>query len=126
MLALTTHSVGPTVGPLVGAWLGQTIGWRWSFWIVLIPGALNTIVIALFSCETSERIIIQNKIRRMSEQLGRADLRSCYEDLDAAPVPRRTILAHGLIRPLKMLCLFWASFRTGSRCWASGSRCRRT
>ncbi|EFX03664.1 major facilitator superfamily transporter multidrug resistance [Grosmannia clavigera kw1407] len=97
--------IGPTIGPLVGAWLGQTIGWRWSFWIVLIPRTLNTIVIAMFSCETSDRIIIQNKLRRLSKQLGRTDLRSCYEDLDAVPVPRKTILAHGLMRPLKMLCL---------------------
>ncbi|KJR83439.1 MFS multidrug transporter [Sporothrix schenckii 1099-18] len=97
--------IGPSVGPIAGAWIAQTIGWRWDFWIVLIPGAINTIVIAVFSSETSHHVLIRRKVTRLAKELGRNDLRSCYDNPDKPrPTTRRALLL-GLIRPLKMLAM---------------------
>ncbi|CAK7206870.1 hypothetical protein SEUCBS139899_009676, partial [Sporothrix eucalyptigena] len=97
--------IGPSVGPIAGAWLAQTIGWRWDFWIVLIPGVINTVVIAVFSSETSHHVLIRRKVKRLSEELGRSDLRSCYDNPDKPRPSTQQALLQGLIRPIKMLAL---------------------
>lgn len=105
MLTVGCCSVGPSVGPIAGAWIAQTIGWRWDFWIVLIPGVINTIVIAIFSSETSHHVLIRRKVNRLAKELGRDDLRSCYENPDKPRPTTRHALLQGLVRPLKMLAL---------------------
>ncbi|OAA68404.1 major facilitator superfamily transporter multidrug resistance [Niveomyces insectorum RCEF 264] len=97
--------IGPSIGPIAGAWIAQTIGWRWDFWITLIPGAINAAVIAVFSAETSHHVLIRRKVKRLSRELGRTDLRSCYDDPDKPPVRPRDALLQGLVRPLKMLLM---------------------
>ncbi len=99
----TLLSIGPSIGPLAGAFIAQSIGWRWSFWIVLIPGALATVVMAVFSTETNHRVLIHKKITRLSKELGRTDLRSCYDDPNVPPHSATTIMLNSLVRPLKML-----------------------
>ncbi|KAL2019036.1 hypothetical protein VTK56DRAFT_10140 [Thermocarpiscus australiensis] len=97
--------LGPTIGPVVGSWLPQTIGWRWDFWIVFI---VSVVVIAIFEFlnrETNPRILIQRKVQRLQKELGRSDLRSCYETAGSEQrSPTRTLL-NGLVRPTKMLFL---------------------
>lgn len=96
--------IGPTIGPLIGGYLAQTIGWRWDFWIVLIVAVTITSATEIFNSETNPRVLIERKIVRLREELGRDDLRSVY--VTAGPQPsRRRILLNGLIRPTKMLVL---------------------
>jgi multidrug resistance protein len=97
--------VGPSLGPLAGAFIAQSIGWRWDFWIVLIPAAIATGVMAIFSEETNHRVLINRKLKKMQKETGRDDLKSCYETPNAPPLDRFTIMKNGLIRPLKMLAL---------------------
>jgi MFS family permease len=97
--------VGPSIGPLVGAFVAETIGWRWTNWIVFIPAVAATAFIAFFNRETNARILIQQKVRRLKRELGRDDLRSCYVDANAPPMTGTQILLNGLVRPMKMLFL---------------------
>ncbi|PKY00615.1 MFS general substrate transporter [Aspergillus campestris IBT 28561] len=95
---------GPILGPLVGGYVTQTIGWRWDFWIVLMLGGVLTVVLEIFNRETNHRILIQHKVARLRKELGRDDLKSCYEG--GADAQNRTqILLNGLIRPIKLLAL---------------------
>ena len=94
---------GPTLGPLIGGFLSETIGWRWDFWIVLIVGVVFTGMIEIFNQETNPRVLIDRKVQRLKVELGRDDLRSCYDAEGAAKLSRRRILLNGLIRPSKML-----------------------
>ncbi|KAJ2896662.1 major facilitator superfamily transporter multidrug resistance [Zalerion maritima] len=97
--------VGPCIGPLVGAWIAYTIGWRWVFWVSLIPAVIVTVVIGVFSTETYHQVIISKKVRRLRKELGREDLRSCYADPSKPPPPMKEVILQGLCRPLKMLIL---------------------
>lgn len=97
--------IGPSVGPICGAFTAETIGWRWGNWIVLIPSAVVIVILAVVNKETNPRVLIQRKVRRLRKELGRDDLRSCYDDPSAAAQTKAVILLNGLIRPIKMLVL---------------------
>ncbi|KAK3936524.1 fluconazole resistance protein 1 [Diplogelasinospora grovesii] len=96
--------IGPTVGPLIGGFLSQTIGWRWDFWIVLIVAVPIVALTEIFNQETNPRVLMERKVKRLQQELGRDDLRSCYET-DATPKTPTRILMNGLVRPAKMLVL---------------------
>ncbi|KAI1335850.1 major facilitator superfamily domain-containing protein [Xylariaceae sp. FL0016] len=95
--------VGPTIGPLIGAFITGSIGWRWAPWIVLIPSAIVTLVLALTLPETNHKVLINHKIKRLSKGLGRNDLKNCYETSEASSMSHIEILKTSLLRPLRML-----------------------
>ncbi|KAK3368313.1 major facilitator superfamily domain-containing protein [Podospora didyma] len=95
--------IGPTVGPVIGGFLSQTIGWRWDFWIVFIAGVIVTILTEIFNSETNPRVLIERKVKRLQQELGRDDLRSCYDISTSEPKSQKQILLNGLTRPTKML-----------------------
>ncbi|KAI0161788.1 major facilitator superfamily domain-containing protein [Hypoxylon sp. FL1284] len=95
--------IGPTLGPLVGAFIAESIGWRWAFWIVLIPSIVITVVLATFLPETNHHVLMQRKTQRLRRELKRPELRSCYEAALPKKVSQLAILRHGMLRPLKML-----------------------
>lgn len=43
----TIASLAPTLGPIVGGWITDTLGWRWIFYVNLIPGLFVTVGVAL-------------------------------------------------------------------------------
>jgi MFS family permease len=87
----------------MGGFIAASMGWPWDFWIVLIIGALITITIEFFTRETNPRVLISGKVKRMQKELGRSDLRSCYDTGKQESVAKT--LLHALGRPLKMLSL---------------------
>ncbi|KAI1386135.1 MFS general substrate transporter [Hypoxylon trugodes] len=95
--------IGPTVGPLIGAFIAGSIGWRWSFWIVLIPSGIITIILAIFLPETNHKVLMQRKVKRLSKEWKRTDLKTCYEADESRKVSQLKILTIGMLRPLKML-----------------------
>ncbi|KAI0844746.1 MFS general substrate transporter [Daldinia vernicosa] len=96
--------IGPTVGPIIGAFIAGSIGWRWSFWIVLIPSAIITFILAIFLPETNHNVLLQRKAKRLNKELKRTDLRTCY-DAGSGKSSQLNIMRAGMLRPLKMLVL---------------------
>ena len=107
-LAMAIYSLGPllgpAVGPISGGFIGERIGWRWVFWILLIGGSIITITIELSNRETNPRVLIQRKVKRLQKELNRPELRSCY-DGSGPQLTSSQILMNGISRPLKMLFL---------------------
>ena len=39
-------SIAPTLGPVIGGWITDTLGWRWLFYVNLVPGVAVTVLAA--------------------------------------------------------------------------------
>ncbi|KAK7990512.1 MFS multidrug transporter [Apiospora arundinis] len=100
---------GPTIGPLVGAYLSQSLGWRWDFWLILIVSAPAVVLGFWFIAETNHRVLIERKTRNLRDTTHKADLRSGYEEaVSSSSSPsspsNSQAIALGLLRPLTLLC----------------------
>jgi len=108
-LASSLYSVGPlfgpVVGPICGGFIGDRAGWRWIFWVLFIAGTCVTVGIETSNRETNHRILIHRKVARLQKELGRPELRSCYDPSGGPVHTKGQILRAGMLRPLKMLFL---------------------
>ncbi|KAI1458457.1 MFS general substrate transporter [Annulohypoxylon moriforme] len=93
--------LGPTIGPIVGGFVSQYIGWRWTFRIILILSGSLSLVSVLFLRETNATILLQRKTERLRKETGNNKLTSKL----GSQLPPRELLAHSIIRPLKMIVL---------------------
>ncbi|KAJ5523487.1 hypothetical protein N7513_013031 [Penicillium frequentans] len=91
--------LGPTVGPIAGGFVGETIGWRWVFWILLAAGGAVSLGIEILNRETYPVVLIRHKTERLNKQMGRTDLRSAYTP-NEDKVSVGGALKHGLRRPV--------------------------
>jgi MFS family permease len=103
------NRIGPTFGPLVGAYLSQSIGWRWDFWLILIVSVPAVVLGIFFNTETNHQVLIKRKTRALRHSTGQTSLRSCYEPKSTSKSSNveeshGTAIARGLLRPLKLLC----------------------
>ncbi|KAL2843087.1 major facilitator superfamily domain-containing protein [Aspergillus pseudodeflectus] len=93
--------LGPVVGPIAGGFIGQSLGWRWVYWILLIIGGTFALGVELFIKETYAPVIIRRKTAKLAKELGRNDLRSAYDPEEG--ISPATILKQGLKRPILLL-----------------------
>lgn len=95
---------GPVLGPICGGFIAQRAGWRWIFWVLLCASATVTVLLEIFNRESYAPVLMARKTARLSKELGRPDLRSCYEDEDSG-MTKGVKIRVGLTRPLRMLFL---------------------
>jgi MFS family permease len=95
--------IGPVVGPIAGGFIGETIGWRWVFWVLLMISAVVSGGIEVLNRETYASVLIRWKTVRLAKELGRPDLRSAYAS-DEEDVSVMTKLRYGLTRPVLLFC----------------------
>ncbi|KAL4931700.1 MFS transporter [Aspergillus undulatus] len=93
--------LGPVIGPVAGAYLAQSAGWRWTFWVLAIGAGIVTILTALFLRESYAYAILQRKTVRLCKETGNPHLRSILDTGRS----RRNTLAFSILRPAKMLLL---------------------
>ncbi|TVY42954.1 MFS transporter [Lachnellula subtilissima] len=91
--------IGPVIGPVAGGFAAQSIGWRWTFWILSIAGGTLTIGALIFMRETYGSVLLRRKAARLRKQAGNLDLIS-KGDLGLSP---RALFLHSIVRPLKLL-----------------------
>ncbi|CAO2650596.1 Nn.00g018880.m01.CDS01 [Neocucurbitaria sp. VM-36] len=113
---------GPIMGPICGGFIAQRAGWRWDMWVVFIAGCLLTGSLFVFNRETYHPVLLKRKTERLRKELDRPELQNIMTyDKDASALSRRSILKHGIIRPLRMLtkspivlfCSLYMSFLFG-------------
>lgn len=96
--------IGPVVGPVCGGFIGETIGWRWIFWVLLMVGGVMSIGIEFLNQETYASVLIRWKTERLKKELGRSDLRSAYAKGGDDKTSVMATLKVGLMRPILLFC----------------------
>ncbi|KAJ5118391.1 hypothetical protein N7526_010028 [Penicillium atrosanguineum] len=94
---------GPVLGPICGGFIAQGAGWRWVFWVLVIVGGTFTAFVIVFNRETNPVILMEHKTQRLREELGRPELRSCYEKEESSKANKAGFLLSRLSTPLQLL-----------------------
>lgn len=94
---------GPVLGPVCGGFIAEYIGWRWTFWVLVIPTGLLSIAIVVFTKETNHQVLIRRKVYKLRKELSNPNLRSCYDDERAGVHGRPRLTVKEVTRPLKLL-----------------------
>ncbi|KAJ5872372.1 uncharacterized protein N7529_004725 [Penicillium soppii] len=95
--------IGPVVGPIAGGFLGEEVGWRWIFWLLLIAGGALSFGVELLNKETYAAVLIKWKTEKLAKETGRSDLRSAYA-ADKEHASAKEVLLQGLKRPVLLFC----------------------
>ncbi|KAI1776438.1 MFS general substrate transporter [Hypoxylon cercidicola] len=91
--------LGPTIGPIIGGFVSQDIGWRWTFWIILIMSGSLSLAAIFFLRETNATVLLQRKTERLRKETGNTKLTSRL----ALHMSTRELLARSIVRPVKMV-----------------------
>ncbi|KAJ5398469.1 MFS transporter [Penicillium sp. CMV-2018d] len=92
--------LGPVFGPVIGGFVTEYLGWRWTFWLILILAGVISLLALVLMRETFEPAILERKAAAMRKSTGNSQLRARTYNKDRTPAQ---ILARATVRPLKML-----------------------
>ncbi|KAF2092994.1 putative MFS multidrug transporter [Rhizodiscina lignyota] len=90
---------GPALGPIIGGFISQGLGWRWLYWIILIPGVAVNAFMTGFMPESYAPTLLARKAKKLRKETGRSDL----QPLLSRKMSRKQLLATSIVRPLKLL-----------------------
>ncbi|KAI1338571.1 major facilitator superfamily domain-containing protein [Xylariaceae sp. FL0016] len=93
--------LGPVMGPIVGGFVSQSIGWRWTFWIIAILAGVGFIMSIFVLHETNAAVLLGWKAARLRKETGNTALVS---KMDRGLTPRQLFL-RAIVRPTKLLFL---------------------
>lgn len=89
---------GPAVGPLLGAAVTQTMGWRWTAWLILFFTVTLVIVPAPFYWESYKPVLLRERAKKGGQPLPPSPLEG-YSWAKALHL----YVSQTLTRPLHML-----------------------
>ena len=98
--------LGPIIGPVAGGFLTQSVGWRWTFWLVAIIGGVLTVAMACFARETYAPVLLQRKVDKLrkSQGLSGDKARQIRSKLDSG-LSAKQHFKLAIVRPMKLLFL---------------------
>jgi multidrug resistance protein len=89
--------LGPAIGPIIGGAVTQSIGWRWTFWILSIYDGILILIGTIVLQETYEPILLAKKAAKLRKETGRS------YNIDAESFTLAAKLSRSLSRPLRLL-----------------------
>ncbi|KAK5042861.1 hypothetical protein LTR84_012434 [Exophiala bonariae] len=93
--------LGPVLGPIIGGFVSESIGWRWTFWLIEILAGVSFVISIFFLHETNATVLLEWKAARLRKETGNTALVST---MDQGLTPRQLFL-RAIIRPTKLLIL---------------------
>lgn len=93
--------LGPAIGPIAGGFIAETIGWRWSFWIVTIVDGILQIAGLFLLQETYAPVLLSRRTKRASQTTGDHITPKSEEDTAHETLAHKLQL--GFIRPFRLL-----------------------
>ncbi|ROT41488.1 MFS general substrate transporter [Sodiomyces alkalinus F11] len=100
-LIVMAQSVGPALGPICGGFIAQELGWRWTYWVLLIASASVTVLMTFFMHESYAPRLLEKKAQRLRKETGRDDLRTALDQ----NLTSTQLLARSIIRPTQLLTM---------------------
>ncbi|KAI0881308.1 MFS general substrate transporter [Annulohypoxylon maeteangense] len=91
--------LGPAIGPIIGGAVSQSIGWRWTFWILSIYDSLLVVIALFVFSETYEIIILNRRAAKLRKSTGNPYHTQWHE----ASEKLGDRLSHSLTRPIRLL-----------------------
>ncbi|KAL4911200.1 hypothetical protein BDW74DRAFT_164774 [Aspergillus multicolor] len=91
--------LGPVMGPIIGGFVSESIGWRWTFWIILILAGVTFSISIFLLHETNAAVLLQRKTTRLRKETNNPTLIS---KMDRGLTPRQLFL-RAITRPTKLL-----------------------
>ncbi|KAK9470593.1 major facilitator superfamily domain-containing protein [Dipodascopsis tothii] len=93
---------GPVLGPIVGGFVAQHLGWRWTFRVILLFGAIITLLHVLLVPETNPAVLLERKAKKLNKLHHRNDLISIIYSRSKKQAPFHR-LCSGIMRATKLL-----------------------
>ncbi|KAJ4350544.1 hypothetical protein N0V95_004650 [Ascochyta clinopodiicola] len=89
---------GPAIGPLLGAAVTQTVGWRWTSWLILFFSIVLVFLPAPFYWESYKPILLRRRAKKNGQPIPPSPLEgvTCAKAL-------HTYISKTLTRPIHML-----------------------
>ncbi|KAI0149676.1 MFS general substrate transporter [Hypoxylon sp. NC0597] len=91
--------LGPAIGPIIGGAVSQSIGWRWTFWILSIYDGLLVIIAVFLFRETYEVIILNRRAEKLRKSTGNP----YYTESQGASETLSSRVGGALTRPIRLL-----------------------
>ena len=92
---------GPSLGPLIGSVFAQLIGWRWTFWFMLIISGASFLVLGFFLPETHQDTLLHRKAKRLRALTGNPNITSNGE-IANKKMTRNELIIDILWRPFEI------------------------
>ncbi|KAF8709206.1 Major Facilitator Superfamily, partial [Rhizoctonia solani] len=92
--------MGPCIGPLIGGFIGETIGWRWIYWVLFIFVGVVFAATVLFMPETLSPVLLRRRAARLRKETGNPTLKS-ESELQHVSLAEKVKIS--LTRPLILL-----------------------
>jgi len=102
MLYSGSPFLGPATAPLFGGALNYYINWRWSFWILLIWTAIQSVLIYFLIPETYHPVLLRRKARKLRKDTGNEQWQAPIEKMSRSIL--WTVL-WSIMRPIQLLVL---------------------
>ncbi|KAL4885972.1 major facilitator superfamily domain-containing protein [Aspergillus karnatakaensis] len=94
---------GPSVGPAVGAYVSRALGWRWTFWLLMIMTGVVYAISADFQRETYAPVLLKQKAARLQKETGFPHVLATERHRSGPGQSRRHLFWLNITRPIKML-----------------------
>lgn len=92
--------LGPVIGPVAGGYLTLGVGWRWTFWLVVIFSGISTLVSIFLLRETYGPVLLKWKAEKLRKETENMHLRSKFDKGQTAS----ELFRLAILRPTKMIC----------------------